>query len=245
VAIIGLFVRTLIWLAAHHSEDDKKKGGASGKVQREHRASRPSLVERPKNVAVGLATVLLLFFAVTSTPSSADDQASEADAGLTKVVYVDPLTSPSPAWPQDPRQELPQRGYARFFAARTYHIAVQQWRTKVDAVATDPHLRSLGDVKVQVSARVVSNGPSGQFGLLCRHQRDRYYAAIVSDGGRLSDREGHQYWPADSCQRFLVSCDELPRFCLATELYWWRAWHSGKTRLPSQREAGCYGGGLS
>jgi hypothetical protein len=132
---------------------------------------------------VGLVAAVMLLYLMTGTgtPSPAPDQASTAGTGLTKLVKTDPLANPSLAWSQDPKGALEQRGSGRFFAARTYHMAVQQQNTQVTSMPTDPLLRSLGDTRVQVSARPLKSASDSRFGLLCRQQRDRYYLAAIKE----------------------------------------------------------------
>lgn len=184
LAILGLFVRRLaFWMATRPSDGDKKQE-TSGTVAREQRATKPSWQEYPKNVAVGLVTTILVF-AVAASPGAASpaENPASGDAGLTRLIDADPLAGPSPAWPQDPKQGLEQRGYTRFFMAHTYRIMVRRPNTKVESVVAGSGLSSLGDAKVQVSARASGSAADSWFGLLCRHQPDRYYVAAVDDAG--------------------------------------------------------------
>jgi hypothetical protein len=167
-------------LGAQHQQGRWR--GKLAAARKRWRDERPRWDQYPRNVGVGLAAAVVLLYLTTSTgtPSPAADQTSTAGIGLTKLVKTDPLANPSPAWPQDPRGALEQRGWARFFAVRTYHIAVQRQNTQVTSAPTDPLLRSLADTRVQASVRPLRSASDSRFGLLCRQQRDRYYLAAIS-----------------------------------------------------------------
>jgi hypothetical protein len=159
-----------------------------------------------ENVGVGLAVAVFLLFLTTSTnsPIPVIDEASTVAAGLTKLVKTDPLASPSPAWRQDPKRTLQQRGSARFFAGRTYHLAVRRQNTQVTSAPADPVLRSLSDTRVQVSVRPLETTSESRYGLLCRQQRDRYYLAAISANGE------YQIAKVSSAGKRIIIADNLP-----------------------------------
>jgi hypothetical protein len=188
LAILGLFVRWLAWRINRPKEDEEGGQDAKEKVaaaRRRWMAGRPGWDQYSRNVGVGSAAAVLLLFLMTSTspPSPAVDQASTAAMGLTKLVMTDSLNSPSPIWPQDSQRALQQRGSARFFKARTYHLVVRRQDTRLTSVPNNPLLRSLGDSRVQASVRPVETTSEGHFGLLCRQQSDRYYLAAINANG--------------------------------------------------------------
>lgn len=186
--LLGLAVRWAVWRISRPSEHDASKDDGGEKLaatRKRWRDERPRWDQYPRNVGVGLVAAVVLLYLTTSTgtPSPALDQASTDETALTKLAKTDPLAKPSPAWPQDPKGALEQRGWGRFFAARTYHIVVRRQDTQVTSAPTDPLLRSLGDMRVQVSARPLTSASDSRFGLLCRQQRDRYYLAAISANG--------------------------------------------------------------
>lgn len=140
LAILGLSVRWLAWRFNRPTEDNESTQDTKEKraaARRRWMAGRPRWEQYSKNVGVGLVAAILLLFltTTTSTPSPVVDQASTVAAGLTRLVKNYPLASPSPAWRQDPKRTLQQRGSARFFAGRTYHLAVRRQNTQGDICA--------------------------------------------------------------------------------------------------------------
>ena len=191
LAIVGLGIRLLVWLVGRSADSSRSAGVQVGaEKDRVPPAAtkpkpRPNWDEHGKNVAVGILTVLVLLLAMTNTgaPSTATDAQVTPLVGLSRQLDADPLARPSRAWPQDSRSGLQQRGFARYFADSTYRIAIRRASTIVTSVSADPVLRSLGDSRVQVSARASRTVGLGQFGVLCRHKSDRFYLATVTDDG--------------------------------------------------------------
>ena len=245
LAILGLFVRRLaFWIATRPSDDDKKQE-TSGRVVRQQRATKPSWQEYPKNVAVGLVTTILVFAVATSSgTASPAENPTLVDAGLTKLIDADPLASPSPAWPQDPRQGLEQRGYARFFMAHTYRIMVRRPNTKVESIAAGSLPRSLGDTKVQVSARALGSATDSRFGLLCRHQPDRYYVAAVDDAGNYQIAKVTNAGKRIIGEGWMSSLSDSACFCLGADLHRWSVRHTSDDRATSERRADRHRGRL-
>jgi hypothetical protein len=191
LAILGLGVRLLVWLMGRSSSTGRNLGTQMG-TEREHPPPvpakpkpKPNWDEHGKNVAVGLLTAFVLLLVMTSSdvPSSATGTPLSPAVGLSKQLDADPLARPSRAWRQDSRSGLQQRGFARYFADRTYRIAIKRADMTVTSVSADPVLRSLGDGKVQVSVRASGTVAQGRFGALCRHRSDRYYLATLTDDG--------------------------------------------------------------
>jgi hypothetical protein len=193
LAIFGWIVRWLFWLASRSADSGRNVGTQlAGGTQpttptpagpRRPPKPKPSWDEERRNIGVGVATVSVLLFFMIVAPDSGTGTGPGAAAALSRQVDADSLARASRAWPQDPPGRLRERGYARSFVDRTYRIAVERADLRVTSLSADPLLRSLGDTRVQVSARASGTVSLGRFGVICRHRSERYYLASITDAG--------------------------------------------------------------